>query len=143
MTEINRSALMPYSAADMYAIVNDVAAYPQYLPWCGGTRIHEQTETMMEASIQMKKAGLNHWFRTRNRMEPGRQIEVSLVKGPFKQLQGNWTFTPLDDEACRISLALQFEVSSGIVGMVLAPAFSQIANTMVDSFCQRARKLYG
>ena len=75
-------------------------------------------------------------------MKPGREIEVNLVES-FKKLQGNWLFTPLDDEACRISVSLQFEVSSGIVGMVLAPAFSQIANTMVDSFCQRARQIYG
>ena len=143
MTTINRHALMSYSAADMYAIVNDVAAYPQYLPWCGGVRIHEQSEVLLEASIQMKKAGLNHWFRTRNRMKPGREIVLNLVEGPFKQLQGTWLFTPLDDQACRISLSLQFEVASGLVGMVLAPAFSQIANTMVDSFCQRARAVYG
>lgn len=143
MTEIKRQALVSYAASDMYAIVNDVAAYPDYLPWCGAIRIHEESEDLLEASIQMKKAGLNHWFRTRNRMVPGREIEVNLVKGPFKQLQGTWLFTPLDDHASRISLSLQFEVSSGIVGMVLAPAFSQIANTMVDSFCQRARNTYG
>lgn len=134
---------MSYSAADMYAIVNDVAAYPRYLPWCGGVKIHEKTDDMQEASLQMKKAGLNHWFRTRNHMIPGEKIEVNLVKGPFKQLQGTWLFVPLDEHACRISLTLQFEVSSGIVGMVLAPAFNQIANTMVDSFCQRARQIYG
>lgn len=143
MTEINRNALMPYSAAQMYDIVNDVSSYPDYLPWCGGVIIHKQTDDMMEASIQMKKVGLNHWFRTRNQLVPGRSIEVKLVEGPFRKLQGNWTFKVLDDEACRISLSLQFEVASGIVGAVLSPAFNHIANTMVDSFCQRARKIYG
>ena len=143
MTEINRNALMPYSAAQMYDIVNDVASYPDYLPWCGGVIIHKQTDDMMEASIQMKKVGLNHWFRTRNRLVPGSSIEVKLVEGPFRKLQGNWDFKALDEEACRISLALQFEVASGIVGAVLSPAFNHIANTMVDSFCQRARKMYG
>ncbi len=143
MTEINRNALMPYSAAQMYDIVNDVSSYPDYLPWCGGVIIHKQTDDMMEASIQMKKVGLNHWFRTRNHLVPGSRIEVNLVEGPFRKLQGNWSFKVLDEEACRISLSLQFEVASGIVGAVLSPAFNHIANTMVDSFCQRARKMYG
>ncbi len=143
MTEINRNALMPYSAAQMYDIVNDVSSYPDYLPWCGGVIIHKQTDDMMEASIQMKKVGLNHWFRTRNSLIPGSSIEVKLVEGPFRKLQGNWDFKALDEEACRISLSLQFEVASGIVGAVLSPAFNHIANTMVDSFCQRARKIYG
>ncbi len=143
MSEINRHALMPYPAALMYEIVNDVEAYPEFLPWCGDVIIHEQTETVMEASIQMKKAGLNHWFRTRNQLTPGSEIRVNLVKGPFRKLQGSWSFTELDEQACRISLSLQFEVVSGVVGMVLAPAFSQIANTMVDSFCQRAQQVYG
>ncbi len=134
---------MPYSAAQMYDIVNDVSSYPDYLPWCGGVIIHKQTDDMMEASIQMKKVGLNHWFRTRNSLVPGSSIEVKLVEGPFRKLQGNWDFKALDEEACRISLSLQFEVASGIVGAVLSPAFNHIANTMVDSFCQRARKIYG
>ena len=134
---------MPYSASKMYAIVNDVASYPDYLPWCGGAVIHEQTENRMDASIQMKKAGLNHWFRTRNRLVPGSSIELSLVEGPFRRLTGHWSFQTLDEEACRISLSLKFEVAGGIVGAVLSPAFSHIANTMVDSFCQRARQIYG
>ncbi len=134
---------MPYSAAQMYDIVNDVSSYPDYLPWCGGVIIHKQTDDMMEASILMKKVGLNHWFRTRNSLVPGSSIEVKLVEGPFRKLQGNWDFKALDEEACRISLSLQFEVASGIVGAVLSPAFNHIANTMVDSFCQRARKIYG
>jgi ribosome-associated toxin RatA of RatAB toxin-antitoxin module len=97
----------------------------------------------LEASIQICAAGLNQWFKTRNSMIPGKSIEIQLVDGPFKRLQGYWHFTPLDDEGSKIELVLQFEFKRGLAAAVIAPAFTRIANTMVDSFCERARELYG
>ncbi len=143
MPVISRSALLPYSATVMYDIVNQVEAYPEFLPWCGGARLHQADETSMEASIQISVAGLDQWFKTRNSMVAGESIEITLVDGPFKQLHGQWQFTPLDDEGCKIELVLTFEFKRGLAAALIAPAFTRIANTMVDSFCERARDLYG
>lgn len=142
MAEIKRSALMPYPAEVMYDIVNDVERYPEYLPWCGGVKLHESHQTSMEASILMRAAGLNHWFKTRNCMVPGKSIEISLVEGPFSQLEGSWRFTPIDTDGCKIELSLQFEVRNSLAAAVIKPAFTRIANTMVESFCKRASELH-
>lgn len=143
MPEISRSALLPYTARFMYDIVNNVEAYPEFLPWCGDARLHQADETSMEASIQIAVAGLDQWFKTRNAMIPDESIEIKLVDGPFKKLHGHWQFTPLDDEGCKIELVLEFEFKRGLTAAVIAPAFTRIANTMVDSFCERARDLHG
>lgn len=142
MPEVSRSALLPYPAEFMYDIVNQVEAYPEFLPWCGGARLHRADETSLEASIQICVAGLEQWFTTRNSMVPGKSIEINLVDGPFKQLRGRWKFTSLDGEGCKIELVLVFEFKRGLAAAVIAPAFTRIANTMVDSFCERARELY-
>ena len=142
MPEISRSAILPYPAAFMYELVNNAAAYPDFLPWCGGVEIHHQDETSMEASIRMKAPGVNQRFRTRNRMVPNESIDIDLVDGPFESLRGRWRFVPLDDDGCRIELLLQFEIKRSFTAALFAPAFSRIANTMVESFCQRARDTY-
>lgn len=142
MPEIRRSALMPYPVQFMYDIVNDVDSYPEFLPWCGGVKIHQLDNSSMEASILMRGAGLNHWFKTRNSMVPGKSIEIKLVEGPFRKLDGRWSFTPIDSEGCKIELRLQFEMKQGLASTLIAPAFARIANTMVDSFCDRARDQY-
>ena len=142
MSRVNRSALMPYDAQFMFQIVNDVAAYPHFLPWCGGVEIHQQTEHMMEASILMQLTGLNQQFRTRNNIVPGQSIAMTLLDGPFESLDGLWQFTAIAEEGCKIELLLNFEVKQGIAARVLKPAFSHIANTMVDSFCERARIIH-
>ena len=142
MPEIRRSALMPYPVQFMYDIVNDVESYPEFLPWCGGVKIHQLDNSSMEASILMRGAGLNHWFKTRNTMVPGQSIEMELVEGPFSKLEGLWRFTAIDSDGCKIELMLQFEMKQGLASTLIAPAFSRIANTMVDSFCERARDRY-
>ena len=142
MPEIRRSALMPYPVQFMYDIVNDVDSYPEFLPWCGGVKIHQLDNSSMEASILMRGAGLNHWFKTRNSMVPGKSIEMELVEGPFSKLEGLWSFTPIDSEGCKIELRLLFEMKQGLASTLISPAFSRIGNTMVDSFCDRARDQY-
>lgn len=143
MPEVKRSALMPYPAETMYAIVNNVDSYPEFLPWCGGVKIHDVNEVTMEASILMQAAGLNHWFKTHNQMTPGESIEMRLLEGPFRKLDGLWRFTPIKQQGSKIEFELQFEMKQGLTAALLAPAFSRIANTMVDSFCDRADALYG
>lgn len=143
MAEIKRSALMPYPARVMYDIVNDVERYPEFLPWCGGVELFHVDAHSMDAAILMRAGGLNHWFRTRNRMVPGESIEIELVDGPFSRLEGFWRFTSIDSAGCKIDLMLQFEVKHSLAAAIIAPAFSRIANTMVESFCNRARDLHG
>ncbi len=138
MSKIIRSALMPYPPGVLYDIVNDVDSYPEFLPWCGGVRIDQLSETSMEAAILMQTAGLNHWFKTRNRMVPGESIDITLLEGPFKRLDGSWRFSPLDTDGCKIELMLNFEIKHNLASAIIAPAFTRIANTMVESFCNRA-----
>ena len=133
---------MPYPARIMFEIVNDVAAYPEFLPWCADSRILAQTESSMEASILMKKAGVNHWFTTKNTFDKNKSIKMALLNGPFKRLDGEWKFTEFEPGASKIELDLSFEFSHGLGATLIAPIFTQIANTLVDSFCKRAQNLY-
>ena len=139
---ISRSALLPYPPRFVYDIVNEVEAYPEFLPWCGGVEIEQADTTGMRASIRISGAGLNQWFKTRNRMVPGESIEIELVEGPFTNLQGRWQFTPLDDAGCRIDLTMEFEFKAGLAAALIRPAFTRIANTLVNSFCTRAHQLH-
>jgi ribosome-associated toxin RatA of RatAB toxin-antitoxin module len=141
VTIVHRHALMPYSAQTMFDIVNDVAAYPEFLPWCGDTKITSQTDQTMQASVLMKKGKLNHWFSTANNMIPGEKIEMTLIDGPFKSLDGIWEFTAFEETTSKVKLILNFEFSSGVTALLLSPIFTQIANSMVDSFCSRAHEL--
>ncbi len=140
---INRSALLPYPAAALYDMVNDVESYPQFLPWCSATRLIESSETALRAELTVAKAGFTQRFSTRNVMVPGERIELQLEEGPFRKLHGIWTFQPLTAEATKISLDMEFDYSGAIIRATLGPLFTHAANTMVDAFCQRAKQLYG
>ena len=96
----------------------------------------------MEASIRIVKAGLDLWFKTRNTLQPGESIDMCLLEGPFRELEGHWRFTPLADAGCKIELELNFEMKRGLTSAIIAPAFNQIANTLVESFCARAREIH-
>lgn len=143
MKKISRSALLPYAALKVYDIVNDVRAYPEFLPWCGGAEVMDSTENTMIASVTIAKAGLKQTFVTQNTVQPGERIDMQLVKGPFSHLVGHWVFKSLDENACKISFDLAFEVSNPLLKAALGAIFEQIASTMVQSFCERAKQLYG
>ncbi len=142
MPSISKSALVPFSAEEMFRLVNDVAAYPQFLPWCGGSRVLSESEDEVRASVEIAHGSLRKAFTTLNRLQRGKMIEMRLVDGPFKQLEGFWRFQALEERACKVSLDLEFEFSNRLVGMAMGPIFSQIANTLVDSFSKRAREIY-
>ncbi|MDM9652435.1 type II toxin-antitoxin system RatA family toxin [Pseudomonas wenzhouensis] len=142
-TRIQRSALLPYPALALYDLVNDVASYPQFLPWCSASEILEASETHMLASLEVAKGGIGQRFVTRNVLLPGQRIEMNLQEGPFTSLNGIWEFKALGDKACKISLDLTFDYAGPLVRATLGPLFNQAANTMVDAFCQRAKQLYG
>ncbi len=142
MASISKSALVNHSAAQMYALVDDVSLYKEFLPWCGGSDELSRNEDEVKASVTISHSGLNKTFTTLNRLQKNKIIEMSLIDGPFKHLHGFWKFDPLSDDACKISLDLEYEFSNMLLGMAIGPVFNQIANSMVDSFCQRAEAVY-
>ncbi len=143
MTCISKTALIPYSAEKMYALVADVDNYQYFLPWCSGSKILSQTDDEVKGQVDIQHMGLNKSFTTLNRMQKNKMIEIRLIDGPFKRLQGFWRFDALDENGCKISLDLEFEFSNKVMNMAFGPIFSQIANSMVDAFCQRAVEVYG
>ncbi len=142
-TRIQRSALLPYPARALYDLVNDVASYPQFLPWCSAAEVLESNDHLMRATLKVGRAGISQQFTTRNALVPGESITMKLEQGPFSALHGVWQFQALSDKACKITLDLSFEYSGALVKATLGPLFNQAANTMVDAFCQRAKQLYG
>ena len=142
-TRIQRSALLPYSAAALYTLINDVPSYPQFLPWCSASEVLEQRDDFMRAALMIAKGKLSQRFVTKNTLVPNQSISMALEEGPFSQLQGTWEFKALGEKACKISLDLEFDYAGPIIKATLGPLFNQAANTMVDAFCQRAKELYG
>lgn len=142
-TRILRSALLPYPAAVLYGLVNDVARYPEFLPWCSATEVLEVSDVQMLARLVIAKGGLSQRFVTRNQLQPGQRIEMNLEEGPFSQLNGVWEFKALGEQACKISLDLSFDYAGPLVKATLGPLFNQAANTLVDAFCQRVKQLHG
>ncbi len=143
MTIVNRSALVPYTAAEMFSLVNDVESYPRFLPWCSSARIHQQTADEIRASLGIAKGGFERSFTTCNRMQADKMIEMRLLEGPFRHFEGFWRFERLDDNGSKVSLALEFEFASRIVSMTVGPIFNHAANTLVDAFCKRAEDVFG
>jgi ribosome-associated toxin RatA of RatAB toxin-antitoxin module len=142
MTVVKKSALVRFSAQQMFDLVNDIEAYPKFLPWCGGSRILNQGEDFVEAELLIAKAGFNKAFSTHNTLQ-GDKIMVSLLDGPFSHLQGSWHFLPLREDASKISLNLEFEMSGKLANLAFGTLFNQICNTMVEAFTQRAKTIYG
>lgn len=140
---IDRSALVPYAATEMFALVNDVDAYEDFLPWCKSSQVLSRGENELRAELRLARGGLEKSFVTRNRTEEGEVIKMSLEKGPFHHLEGIWRFDVLDLQACKVSLHLEFEFSNRLLGLTFGPVFNQIANSLVDAFCQRAEVIYG
>jgi ribosome-associated toxin RatA of RatAB toxin-antitoxin module len=143
VTTIHRSALVPYSARAMFDLVADIPSYPDFLPWCGGARYLSRDEDVSVAAIDIAYSGVHKSFTTRNLMQPGRLLEMHLVNGPFRHLHGHWRFEALDEHASKILLDMDFEFSNRLLALAINPVFTRIANTLVDSFVERARNLYG
>ncbi|MBZ4194897.1 MAG: type II toxin-antitoxin system RatA family toxin [Candidatus Contendobacter sp.] len=143
MATVKKSALILYSAAEMYALVSDIEAYPQFLPWCRSTQILSRSEDEVRAVIEMVKGRVHKSFSTINRMQHHKMIDIRLLEGPFRRLEGYWRFDPLRADASKVSLDMEFEFASPLVRMAVEPVFKQIANSLVDAFCKRAVDRYG
>ncbi|MBZ1349195.1 type II toxin-antitoxin system RatA family toxin [Alcaligenaceae bacterium LF4-65] len=143
MHTVERSVLVPHSASQMFNLVADVQKYPEFMPWCGGASVDKQDASGVQASITIAIAGLKHTFTTNNTHEFPSRIALSLVKGPFSALDGEWRFMPLAEDACKVLFTLRYEFSSRALEVVVGPVFNRIATSFIDSFTQRAAQCYG
>ncbi|AZN32074.1 type II toxin-antitoxin system RatA family toxin [Pseudoalteromonas sp. Xi13] len=143
MPQIEKSALVMYSTKEMFDLVNDVEAYPQFLPNCSDSKIVSQHNNNMTASLEISKAGINKWFTTENTFIDEQTVQLRLVDGPFKTLKGRWHFQALDKKACKVELKLEFEFSSKLIELAFGKIFNDVAKNMVSAFTQRAKEVYG
>ncbi len=143
MKRISRSAIVERSAAEMYALVEDIESYPQFLPWCLAAAVRERSPGRTVATITAGMRALRQSFTTENANRPGESIEMRLLEGPFRRFQAHWRFAPLGARAARIEFSIAYEFSSRMLARALDPLFESIANTMVDAFTRRAGTLHG
>lgn len=143
MNTLKKNALVPYSTHQMFALVDGIEEYPRFLPWCSNSTIISRSDTEVVASLEVNWKGVRKSFTTRNVMHPYDRIEINLVDGPLKHMEGIWVFQALNDQACKVHLDLEFEFAGGFIDMLFQPVFQHIANTLVDAFCKRAVDLYG
>ena len=146
MTDINRTKTVSYSGKQMYELVNDVALYSEFVPFCSNSRVDSRTPDEIRATLSFSRGGLHKSFTTLNRLQAHKMIEIRLINGPFRQLRGFWKFEPLPgerDNQCRVSLDLEFEFTSRWLALMFGPLFNEIAIRLVDSFCKRADVIYG
>ena len=143
MPIVNKSALVPYTAAEMYGLVDHITAYPEFLPWCRSAREWQRNEDQVRASIELARGRLQKSFTTCNRLQKDKMIEMRLEEGPFRILEGFWRFDPLGENSCKVSLDLEYEFASRLLKITIGPIFNQITETLVDAFCRRAVAVYG
>ena len=143
MAIVEKSVLIGHSAAKMYALVADCEAYPQFLPWCSATEVKMTGANKAAATLHINYHGLRLHFTTENQMDRNALIDMKLINGPFKHLDGYWRFVPLSEQACKIEFRLSYELSGKLMEKIAGPVFNHIANTLVDVFVKRAAILYG
>ena len=142
MVMVDRSSLVGYSAETMYALVEDIESYPEFLPWCSGAVVAEREGTRTVATMHVNFHGIREQFTTENTNEPGRTIAMQLVSGPFRHLSGRWRFTPLGEDACKIEFRLEYEISSRLLERLIGPVFHHISNSFMDAFVKRAEQIH-
>ncbi|NQZ54386.1 MAG: type II toxin-antitoxin system RatA family toxin [Piscirickettsiaceae bacterium] len=141
---ITRSSLVLFSPDQMFDLVNDIEAYPSFLPWCRSSTIINKTDEVISASLELAKGGIHHVFSTRNTLIQGEAIDIELIDGPFEYLEGHWQFQMIgNNQGCRIQLDMDFAFSNRLIGLALSPIFTQISGSLVDAFCKRAQEIYG
>jgi ribosome-associated toxin RatA of RatAB toxin-antitoxin module len=139
---VSRQALVGYGAAEMYALVEDVEAYPRFLPWCSAVEVSVREPARTVATIHIDFRGVRQQFTTENANEPGERIEMRLVRGPFRALHGEWRFVQLGEAGCRVDFDLAYQLASPVLDRLVGPVFNQIATSFVDAFVRRADSLH-
>ncbi len=143
MNTLKRTAIVPYTARQMFELVNHIEDYPRFLPWCHHSQVLSRTEKEVVATLEINWKGMRKSFTTRNCLHPDARIEIDLVNGPLKHMEGIWHFNLLDGRACHVILDLEFEFAGSFIDRLFEPVFQHIANTLVDAFCKRAAEIYG
>ena len=146
MKTVHKSVLIWYSAEEMFALVTDVARYPEFLPWCDRASVVENGDNRMKAEIGIAFSGIHQTFTTLNEHVPGREVKMKLLNGPFSNLDGQWKFIPLGNDqqrACKVELELHYGFSNATLAKLVGPVFDKIAGSMVEAFVKRAEEMYG
>ncbi len=142
MTAIHRSALLPYSSAQLYELVNDVEAYPQFMDGCVGAEVLHADETRMEARLDLARGGISQSFTTINMLTPNERIHLTLAEGPFDSFDGVWQFTALTPQACKVALDLEFQMRGSLLGAAAARLFDSVTGNLVAAIVRRAGEIY-
>lgn len=143
MADIERTALVAYRCEQMFALVNDVARYPEYMPGCLAVEIIDQSPTQLSARLTLGKAGIKQVFATRNRLEPPHLMDMVLIDGPFEDFTGRWHFQPLGELGCKVTFSLRFRMTSRLLEATVGKLMESSASEQVDALCQRAELIYG
>jgi ribosome-associated toxin RatA of RatAB toxin-antitoxin module len=138
MREVKRSALVNQSPARLYALINDVESYPQFLPWCTHARVESRTQQEIVATIGVRQGALHGEFTTRNSLDADRSVQMRLVSGPFRMLEGRWLLTPVE-AGCRVDLTMRFAFRHALTGLLFEAKFADTVGSLVDAFVARAR----
>ncbi len=143
MREVVKSALVPYTPAQMFALVADVERYKEFVPWVSDSKVLERTDDYVVGRLSMHRGGVRETFTTRNSMRESKEIDMSLVEGPFKTLSGLWTFEDVAGRGSKVGLRMRFEFSNPMLSLLLSRTFEKSCSELVDSFVARAREVYG
>ena len=142
MAVVKKSALVPYSAERMFKLIYRVQDYPRFLPWCSHAEVISEDAEKICGRIEVSRLGIHQSFSTCNHYERPERMDISLLDGPFRKLHGGWRLTPLREDACKVELELEFELSGKLIDRAFGAVFSQVANSLVDAFCKRADEVY-
>ncbi|MGQ0834728.1 MAG: type II toxin-antitoxin system RatA family toxin [Gammaproteobacteria bacterium] len=143
MRDIKRSALVPHPPDRMFALINDIERYPEFVPWCTRARVEARSEREIVATLAVRRGPLRAEFTTRNELEPDRMIRLHLVRGPFSVLEGQWILTRIGTTGCRIELRMRFAFATTFSGALFEPVFEKTAASLLDAFVARAKAIYG
>jgi len=143
LSKVERSALVSYSDEQMFALVNDVASYPQYMSGCVGATLLDSGDNWLEARLDLAWKGIKQSFTTRNLLQPPHSMRLTLVEGPFRKFEGEWRFEALTDAACKVVFQLQFEATNPLMAVALSKLLEHVSSQQVDALCQRAKHIYG
>ena len=140
---VSKSALLPYSAQQLFDLINDIESYPSFLDGCVAAEILHSEDNLVEARLSLSKKGVNQEFVTRNRLVAPESISMELIEGPLESLNGEWTITPLAEQGCKLNLELDFEMKKGFIMQMIARFFGEISNRLVDAVSEEAARRYG
>jgi len=143
MQVVERSALVTFTAAQMFALVNDVARYPEFLPWCSGARVEDVSATERIAALKVARGVLQTEFTTRNTLQQDARIDMQLLHGPFRDLKGEWRFEPIGTRGSRVYFRVEFEFKNRLTGRAFNSVFEAMCGTIIDAFVLRAQKIHG